>query len=127
MAGKFVIITASNGKFSYNLKAPNGGIILSASTMYDTLEAAQAGVEAVRAAAASVVEDQTREEKVDGAKFELYQDNGGQFRFRLLNAAGDNLGKSEGYKAKTSARKGIASVGRSAAGAPVKVEEPKQV
>ncbi len=126
MAGKFVIIPASNGKFSFNLKAPNGGIILSASNMYDTLEAAQAGVEAVRAAARSLVEDQTREEKVEGAKFELYQDKGGQFRFRLVGAAGDNLGKSEGYKAKTSARKGIASVGRSAAEAPVKVEEPRK-
>lgn len=125
MAGKFVISAASNGKFVFNLKASNGEVILTSSDMYDTADAAQAGVEAVRAIALSPIEDQTREEKLDGAKFELYQDKGGQFRFRLKDAAGENLGKSEAYKAKTSAKKGIASVGRNAPEAPVKVEEAK--
>ena len=125
MAGKFVIVPTSNGKFAFNLKASNGGVILTSSVMYDTAEAAQAGLEAVRAIALSPIEDQTREEKLEGAKFELYQDKGGQFRFRLKDAAGENLGKSEAYKAKTSAKKGIASVGRNAPEAPVKVEEAK--
>lgn len=125
MAGKFIICATGNGKFAFNLKASNGGVILTSSDMYDSFEAAEAGVQAVKAAALAPVEDQTREEKIDGAKFELYQDKGGQFRFRLKDAAGDNLGKSEAYKAKTSARKGIASVGRNAPEAAVKAEEPK--
>ncbi len=125
MAGKFIICATGNGKFAFNLKASNGEVILTSSDMYDSFEAAEAGVQAVKAAALAPVEDQTREEKIDGAKFELYQDKGGQFRFRLKDAAGDNLGKSEAYKAKTSARKGIASVGRNAPEAAVKAEEPK--
>ena len=125
MAGKFIIIASSNGKFAFNLKASNGGVILTSSGMYDSYAAAEAGVQAVKGAALAPIEDQTKEEKLEGAKFELYQDKGGQFRFRLVDAAGDNLGKSEAYKAKTSARKGIASVGRNAPDAPVKAEEKK--
>lgn len=127
MAGKFVIIPTSNGKFSFNLKAPNGQIILSAPGTYDTVQAAKDAVEAVRACATAAVEDQTAEGKVEGAKFELYQDESGEFRFRLKNAAGDNLAKSESYKARTSADNGIASVGLNAPDAPVEVEEPKKV
>ena len=127
MAGKFVIITTTNGKFSFNLKASNGGVILPSSAMYDTPEAAKAAAEAVRAVAAAPVEDQTRCGQAEGAKFELYQDKSGQFRFRLLSASGENLGKSEAYKAKTSAMKGIASIGRNAPAAPVVVDTPKKV
>ena len=43
-------------------------------------------------------------------KFELYKDKAGEFRFRLKSASGDNLGSSEGYKAKSSAKNGIKSV-----------------
>ena len=128
MAGKFVIIATSNGKFSFNLKASNGEVILSASEMFDSVDAAKAAVEAVRAAAQAAVEDQTGEARIDGAKYQLYQDQGGEFRFRLLDAAGANLAKSESYKVKTSAKKGIASVARNAAEATVKMEEaPRKV
>lgn len=43
-------------------------------------------------------------------KFELYTDKAGEFRFRLKAGNGENIGASEGYKAKASAKKGIASV-----------------
>ena len=33
MAGKFVIVPTSNGKFAFNLKASNGGVILTSSVM----------------------------------------------------------------------------------------------
>ena len=125
MAGKFVISTANNGKFVFNLKATNGQVVLTSSDMNETYEAAEAGAQAVKAVALAPVEDQTKEEKLEGAKFELYQDKSEQFRFRLKDAAGDNLGKSEAYKSKTSAKKGIASVGRNAPEAPILAEEPK--
>ena len=125
MAGKFIIQTAKNGEFTFNLKASNGEVVLTASETYTTLDACKSGVESVRKNSLAPVEDQTREEQISHPKFELYQDKGGQFRFRLKDAAGDNLGKSEAYKAKTSARKGIASVGRNAPEAAVKAEEPK--
>ena len=44
------------------------------------------------------------------AKFELYKDNAGEYRFRLKAANGENVLKSEGYKAKSGAENGIASV-----------------
>jgi uncharacterized protein len=43
-------------------------------------------------------------------KFELYKDKAGEFRFRLKASNGENVGSSEGYKAKSSATKGIESV-----------------
>ncbi len=43
-------------------------------------------------------------------KFELYKDNGGEFRFRLKAGNGENILASEGYKAKASCENGIASV-----------------
>lgn len=47
-------------------------------------------------------------------KFELYTDKGGEFRFRLKAGNGENIGSSEGYKAKASAANGIESVKKNA-------------
>lgn len=44
------------------------------------------------------------------AKFELYTDTAGEYRFRLKAANGENILASEGYKQKASAVNGIASV-----------------
>jgi uncharacterized protein YegP (UPF0339 family) len=43
-------------------------------------------------------------------KFEIYKDKGGEFRFRLKAANGQNILASEGYKAKTGCTNGIESV-----------------
>ena len=43
-------------------------------------------------------------------KFELYKDKAGEFRFRLKASNGQNVLASEGYKSKSSAKNGIASV-----------------
>ena len=48
------------------------------------------------------------------AKFELYTDNAGEFRFRLKAGNGENILASEGYKQKASAENGIASVRKNA-------------
>lgn len=48
------------------------------------------------------------------AKFELYQDKAGEYRFRLKAGNGENIGKSEGYKAKSGATNGIESVKKNA-------------
>ncbi len=125
MAGKFVIITAKNGEFTFNLKASNGEVILTASETYTTLDACKNGVASVQKNALAPVEDQTREESIGNPKFELYQDKAGEYRFRLKAGNAQIIGKSEGYKAKASARKGIDSVGRNAVDAAVVVEEPK--
>lgn len=49
------------------------------------------------------------------AKFELYTDNAGEFRFRLKAGNGENILASEGYKQKASAENGIESVKKNAA------------
>ena len=123
--GKFVISKAKNGEYTFNLKAGNGEIILSASETYSTEDACRDGIESVRKNAASHVEDQTVEnfEELTHPKFEVYQDKAGEYRFRLKARNGQNIGRSEGYKAKASCLNGIDSVGRSAPDASVVVEE----
>ena len=114
MAGKFVIINAKNGEFTFNLKASNGEVILTASETYTTQSACENGIASVKKNAGAPVEDQTRDEKQPHPKFELYRDKAGEFRFRLKAANGQIVGKSEGYKAKASAKKGIASIAKNA-------------
>ncbi|WP_411820907.1 YegP family protein [Hyphococcus formosus] len=47
-------------------------------------------------------------------KFELYKDKAGEFRFRLKAGNGENILASEGYKDKSGAENGIASVKKNA-------------
>ena len=119
MAGKFVITTAKNGEFTFNLKASNGEVVLAASETYPNMGACENGIASVKKNAGAPVEDQTRDEKQGHPKFELYKDKGGEFRFRLKAGNGENIGKSEGYKAKASAKKGIASIAKNAPDAPI--------
>ena len=125
MAGKFVITTAKNGEFTFNLKASNGEVILTASETYTTLSACESGVASVKKNSGVHIEDQTRSEKQAHPKYELFKDKSGEFRFRLKAANGEIIGKSEGYKAKASAKKGIASIAKNAPEAPIVVIEPE--
>ncbi len=126
MAGKFIITTTKNGEFTFNLKAGNGEIILTASETYTSMSACENGINSVKKNALAAVEDQTREESISHPKYELYQDKAGEFRFRMKAANGQNIGKSEGYKAKASAKKGIASIGKNAPDAPVVVVDAEK-
>ncbi|MBQ3423926.1 MAG: YegP family protein [Clostridia bacterium] len=126
MAGKFVIITAKNGEFTFSLKASNGEIVLAASETYPTMKACENGIESVKKNAGVQIEDQTRGEEAKHPKYELYKDKAGEFRFRLKAANGEIIGKSEGYKAKASAKKGIASIAKNAPGAITVVVDPEQ-
>lgn len=47
-------------------------------------------------------------------KFEIFKDKKGEFRFRLKAANGEIILASEGYKAKTGVKNGIASVQKNA-------------
>ena len=123
MAGKFVITTTKNGEFTFNLKASNGEIVLTASETYTTMDACENGIASVKKNSGVHIEDQTREEKQTNPKYELYKDKAGEFRFRLKAANGEIIGKSESYKAKASAKKGIASIGKNAPDAAIVVVE----
>ena len=56
-------------------------------------------------------------------KFVISRAKNGEYRFRLKARNGQNIGRSEGYKAKASCLNGIDSVGRNAPEATVVVEE----
>jgi hypothetical protein len=51
------------------------------------------------------------------AKFEVYKDARGEYRFRLKAPNGQIIASSEGYKSKDSALNGVASVQKNAADA----------
>ncbi|TGM23530.1 YegP family protein [Leptospira levettii] len=51
------------------------------------------------------------------AKFEIYKDKAGEFRFRLKAANGEIIASSEGYSSKQACENGISSVKKNAADA----------
>ena len=122
--GKFVITTTKNGEFTFNLKATNGQVILSASESYTGEDGVKGGIESVKKNALAHVEDQTVEnfETLTHPKYEVYQDKAGEYRFRLKAKNGQNIGKSEGYKTKASCLNGIESVGKNAPEADIVTE-----
>lgn len=48
------------------------------------------------------------------AKFEVYKDKAGEYRFRLKSGNGQVIAVSEGYKSKTSCMNGIESIKKNA-------------
>lgn len=121
--GKFVVRKTNTG-IKFDLKAGNGEVIAT-SEVYTTEGACLNGVESVRKnAPVAAVEDQTVEgfAKEKHPKFEVYEDKGGEYRFRLKATNGQIIAVSEGYKAKASCFNGIDSVKENAVDAPV-VEE----
>lgn len=58
-------------------------------------------------------------------KFEVYEDKGGKWRFRLKASNGEVIATSQGYSSKASAKNGVDSVRRHAAEADM-VEVPKE-
>jgi uncharacterized protein len=97
MAGKFVVSTASNGKFMFNLKAGNGQTILT-SQLYESHASAINGVESVKKNAA--IDSQFSRET--SAKGEPY--------FTLKATNGQVIGRSEMYSSASAMENGIASV-----------------
>jgi len=53
------------------------------------------------------------------AKFEIYKDKKGEFRFRLIASNGQVIATGQGYKAKKSCLNGIESVKKNAPAAEV--------
>ena len=101
MPGKFEIKTGKSGKFTFNLKASNGQIILS-SESYDSRKGAEGGIASVKKNAGN------------DARFERKTAKDGSAFFVLKAANGEPIGKSEMYKTKRSMESGIASVGKNA-------------
>ena len=107
MPGKFELKKGRSGKFSFNLKAVNGQVILTSQT-YKTKAAAQNGIKSV---SANCNKKTSFGQKVS-KKGEPY--------FVMLAANKQVIGKSQMYASKTSMMNGIASVKKNASKAQVK-------
>lgn len=120
---KFVIRTVSSG-VKFDLKATNGQVIAT-SEVYESEAACLGGIESVKKnAPIANIENQTEEGwvSVTHPKFEMYEDKGGEYRFRLKARNGEIIAVSEGYTAKAGCLNGIESVQKNAPEAEV-VEE----
>ncbi len=118
--GKFVIRKTNTG-VKFDLKAGNGEVIAT-SEVYSSEASCRKGVASVQKnAPIANLEDQTVEnfEQAKHPKFEIYEDKGGEFRFRLKATNGQTIATSEGYKAKASCLNGVESVRKNAVDAPV--------
>ncbi len=108
MAGKFELKQGAAGKWTFNLKAGNGEIILTSET-YESKAAAENGIASVRKNAVVDANFDRRESKLK----EPY--------FVLLAANKQIIGKSEMYSSQAARENGIKSVMAHAPGA----AEPK--
>lgn len=108
MAGKFELKQGATGKWTFNLKAGNGEIILTSET-YESKAAAENGIASVRKNAVVDANFDRRESKLK----EPY--------FVLLAANKQIIGKSEMYSSQAARENGIKSVMAHATGA----AEPK--
>ena len=107
--------------YKFDLKAPNGQVIAT-SEVYETRAACRKGIESVRKSAAKAkLEDQTEETSipVTNPKFQLFQDKGGSYRFRLNSRNGQVVAVSESYTTKAACENGIESVRSNASDAEI--------
>lgn len=134
MADRFAIQNASNGEFHVVLKGVrrkknldfffffffsptlvkkgNNEVIASGET-YKTMQGAQAGIVAAQTAAANANRVDKSAAAIaddDAGTFELYNDNSGEVRFRLVGQNGETILHSEGYATTGGALNGIDSV-----------------
>ena len=122
--GKFSI-REKNDKFSFRLKAGNGEVIAT-SQMYKSLQTCKAGIASLKANdPISALENQTEEgyKAEKHPKFEVYQDNAGEFRFRLKAKNGQIIAASEGYTAVKSCLNGVESVRKNVVDAKEEMEQ----
>lgn len=119
--GKFVIRQTATG-YKFDLKATNGETIAT-SEIYSGHAACLKGAQSVaNCAAGANLADLTLGQDATNPKFELYEDKGGEFRFRLKARNGEIIAVSEGYKTKAACENGVDSVRKNAPEAPI-VEE----
>ena len=115
-SGAFDIIRSRDGRFVFNLVAPNK-MTVATSRVYSSANAAIGGIGSVAMNAERAnVEDQSLKQFVRQPfpKWEIYIDKEGKFRFRLRASNGIIIIRSQGYTQKTACKNGIDSVIRHA-------------
>ena len=108
---QFIYYKTAKGFYNYRLVASNGEtLIVGGGTGYTSLSGCKAGIESVRKAVESKIEDQTlkKTETLPNPKFEIYLDKAGKYRYRLFARNGELLCNCEqGYASKDGCKKGI--------------------
>jgi hypothetical protein len=107
MAAKFELKKSKKGDFTFNLKAPNGRIILT-SEQYSSKSGAMNGIDSVK----KNCKTDSAFERLESKKHEPY--------FVLKAKNKEIIGKSEMYSSKSGMENGIASVKENAPSAEIK-------
>ncbi|MES3517360.1 MAG: YegP family protein [Natronomonas sp.] len=126
----FELYEDEGGDYRWRLRHDNGNIIADSSEGYASKQKAKQGLESVKTnAAGGHVVDQTRDEAVDDeasgskATFEIFQDSGEKWRWRLRHDNGNIIADCGGsYSSKQKTKQGLRSVKVNSPGAAV-VEE----
>lgn len=106
----FEVYKDAKGEHRFRLKAPNGQIIATGES-YTTKAACLNGIESIK------------ENVAYAERFETYQDNLGEHRFRLKAANNQIIATGEGYSSEAALMNGIESVKRYATSAEIKLIE----
>jgi uncharacterized protein YegP (UPF0339 family) len=107
------------GEYRWRLVSPNGETMADSGEGYADRRGVEEAIERIEeyAPEASVLD-------VDPAAFEIYEDKGGEYRWRLRHRNGNILADSgQGYAERRNARDGIESVKRNAPGADLEESE----
>ena len=113
---RFEIKKAKDGRFVFNLFAPNR-VIVATSQIYTSSASAVNGIKSIAVnAPKSPIEDTSLKSysPVGFPKWEIYVDKAGQYRFRLYAPNGSCIVHSQGYTSKASCKNGIASIVKNA-------------
>jgi uncharacterized protein len=105
----FEVLEASDGSFYFNVKAANGAIV-GTSQLYTAKSSAERGARSVQALVRIAQQESKTYAAAKKEQFELFAGEDGKSYFRLRAGNGEVLLSSQGYTAKTSAKKGIESV-----------------
>ena len=109
----FEVYEDNRGEYRWRLRHDNGNIIADSGEGYASRSGAREAVERVQGYApeADVLD-------TERAAFEIYEDNAGEYRWRLRHRNGNILSDSgEGYSSRSAAVEGVNSVKRNAPGA----------
>ena len=113
---RFEIKKAKDGRFVFNLFAPNR-VIVATSQIYTSSTSAVNGIKSIAVNAPKApLEDTSLKSYVPVGfpKWEIYVDKAGEYRFRLYAPNGSCIVHSQGYTSKASCKNGIASIVKNA-------------
>ncbi|WP_324665975.1 YegP family protein [Haloarcula sediminis] len=121
----FEMFADKAGKYRWRLRHRNGNVIADSAQGYASRQKAMQGLRSVQSNAAGgavvLLEDATEDDTVEDVPevpaadsqgaFEVYEDKGGEFRWRLRHDNGNILADSgEGYASKSNVRRALKSV-----------------